>query len=109
MKIISLKIMGVRWTAKVFSAEKFYNIHPECEDSLALTLPCKKELHFIDEYIDLGIVRHEVRHAFISELCLCSTDLENYQFEEIQCTLDQNRWDEMNEASIRIYEGLIFS
>jgi len=105
----TVKIMGMEWKYKLLNLEEFLKEHPDCEESGALTLPNLRQMHFLDEDIDIGTVRHEVRHAFISELGLESATLNTDQFEEIQCTLDQNRWEEMDEVSMRIYENLVLS
>jgi hypothetical protein len=109
MKKKTVSVMGAAWTYKLYDEKRFLEIHPDCEDTGAITLPDSKEMHFILGLIDIGTVRHEVRHAFIAELCLDSTELTVDQFEEINCTLDQNRWEEMNEVSLRIYENLVLS
>ena len=105
----TIKIMGMEWGYKLFTQKDFLKEHSDCENSGALTLLHLRQMHFIDKDIDIGTVRHEVRHAFISELGLESATLNTEQFEEIQCTLDQNRWDEMGEVSMKIYENLVLS
>ena len=109
MKKATITIMGRKWEYKLLTVIEFLKEHPDCHDSAALTLPGYKQILFNVEYFDIGLVRHEVRHAFIAELCLNSADLDVKQFEEIQCTLDQERWDELNEVSTEIYENLILS
>ena len=103
----TIGIMGKTWIYKLYTQKQFIKEHPDCEDSGALTLPYYREMHFISEEINIGMVRHEVRHAFISELGLESATLTLNQYEEIQCTLDQNRWEEMDEVSKAIYENLV--
>ena len=109
MYMEKIKIMGMTWQYELYTQEDFLLRHPDCEESGALTLPSLREMHFVDDEINIGTVRHEVRHAFISELGLESAILNTDQFEEIQCTLDQNRWEEMDEVSMRIYENLVIS
>ena len=98
--------MGASWEYFLYSELDFIKKHPDCAESGAITVPADKTLFFIKNQIDIGTVRHEVRHAFISELCLDSASLELGQFEEVQCTLDQTRWDEMHEVSAKIYKDL---
>ena len=109
IKMKTIKIMGMEWQYKLFTLKDFLKNHPDCKGSGALTLPYLRQMHFVDVEMDMGTVRHEVRHAFISELGLESAILNIEQFEEIQCTLDQNRWEEMDEVSMRIYENLVIS
>jgi len=101
-----VKILGFHWTYKMMTLAEFLQLHPECEDSGALCLIKKRQIHFIDEELSLGIVRHEVRHAFLSCLCLESTKISIEDFEEINCTLDETRWDQMDETSKKIYKRL---
>lgn len=98
--------MGSSWLYILYSENEFYLKHPDCPDTAALIIPYKRQIHFIKDHTNIGIIRHEVRHAFISELCLDAADLTIDQFEEIQCTLDQNKWEEMNEVSTVIYKNL---
>ena len=109
MKKISLNIMGRNWTAKLLDCESFIEENPDCEDSAAVVIPAKKEIHFNADDIDLGVIRHEVRHVFLDSLCLSDADLDMDQFEEINCVLDQERWDEMDEVSAKIYENFILT
>lgn len=102
----NIKIMGALWEYRLYDEKSFIKKHPDCEDSGALVLLSQRQLHFTEEQLDMGTIRHEVRHAFTHELCIGSANLELLQFEEIQCTLDQNRWDEMQEVSTTIYENL---
>lgn len=100
-----IKIMGAWWTIKVFDDEKFCRLHPDNTDCGALTLPDDREIHFFVEEIALGVVRHEVRHAFLSELCLTDArGLSLEDFEEINCVLDQLRWDDMDQTSRKIFK-----
>lgn len=102
--------MGATWKYVLHNSEKeFVEAHPDCPNAGALVDIKLRELHFMKSQLDIGTIRHEVRHAFISELCLCGVDLDIYQFEEIQCILDQNRWDQMDEVSKIIYENLILT
>lgn len=107
MKKYKIKIMGTEWQYFLYREEEFNKTHDDCEDSGAITLPGLKQMCFIEEYINIGTIRHEVRHAFTSELCLDSANLDLEQFEEIQCTLDECKWNEMNEVSTTIYENLV--
>jgi len=107
MKKKKIKILGTEWSYYTLKEVKFEEIHADCPDSGALTLPVSKEMCFMAECLEIGAVRHEVRHAFIAELCLESAELTIDQFEEVQCTLDENKWEQMDEASKEIYENLI--
>ena len=91
--------MSKPWRCYLMTEEKFNKKHPDKIGSSALCISSKKQIHFTKENFDLGCARHEIRHAFISALCLSSSDLTLDQFEEIICELDCEYWDEMDKAS----------
>ncbi len=101
-----IKIMGATWVYNLYSRDGFLKLHPDCANDAALILPKTRQIHFCQGEATLEIVRHEVRHAFIAELCLDSTDLTIDQFEEIQCTLDERRWDDLNNTSQEIFKKI---
>jgi len=101
-----IKIMGACWVYKLLSEMEFLAEHPDCEDSDALTLPGKREIHFKIGEVSAGTIRHELRHAYTAELCLDSADITAAQMEEIQCTLDQNRWEEMHNLAHKMLVAL---
>ncbi len=106
MKVKNILIKGTVWTYRLYTEKGFIKKHPDSTDSAALALCATKELHFTRNQRDIGTVRHEVRHAFIAELCLECADLSLHQFEEINCTFDQHHWDDMDKVSKKIFENL---
>lgn len=102
-----VKIMGAAWTVRLLSEVEFLELNNACENTAAITLPAKKEIHFQYSDLRLSTVRHEVRHAFTSELCIESADLSADQMEEVQCTLDENRFEDMDQTARNIYKKII--
>lgn len=97
--------MGIEWLFTRMIDEEFELLHYDCEGSAALTIIGDREVHFSEEF-NMNIIRHEVRHAFLSELCISDANLNVDQFEEVNCSLDQNRWDDMDKLSRRVFKEL---
>jgi len=102
--IRSITIMGQKWKYRLMADDKYMAEHGD--DSEAITVSAKRLMDFRESAIKMGVVRHEVRHAFTNELCLDSADLTASQMEEIQCTLDQTRWESLDRAAKRIFKNL---
>ena len=100
----TIVIMGQKWIYRLMSDERYILVHSD--DSEAITVSEKREIHFRMSFIDLSVVRHEVRHAFTNELCLESANLTALQMEEIQCTLDQTRWEALDIVAKKIFKNL---
>lgn len=105
MKSISVRIMEKYWICKLMSEHQFKKIHRD-GNLCAITLTDSYEIHFIDTSFTIGVVRHEVRHAYINSLCLDSIKLTVHQMEELNCTLDQYYWNEMGKTSTEIFRLL---
>lgn len=101
-----VSIMGTNWEYRLYNEEDFLKVNPDCADDGAVILLRKREIHFTEEQRDIGTIRHEVRHAFIDGLYLDNARLTNKQYEEMHCSLDQYKWDEMASVSEAIYEAL---
>lgn len=109
MKSFSFTIMGAKWSATIMSRSQFDKLNPDCIDTEAVCICKKRQIHFVDNELTKGIIRHEIRHAFTHELCIYSAELTAHQMEEVQCELDELRWDEMNHVSTELFKNLIES
>lgn len=98
--------MGDSWACEISSIEKMYEKYPEYDDSWAFCMASSRLIYFCYEHFNIGIIRHEVRHAFIAGLCLDDADISVSQFEEINCVLDENRWQQMDNVSREIFRKL---
>lgn len=98
-------VFGRKWKAKLYTNKYYTRLHGD--DSHAITVTEQREMHFNRDSFKLKYIRHEVRHAFTNEIPIESAGLDAKQMEEIQCSLDENRWDEMNKVSKEIYKGLM--
>jgi hypothetical protein len=83
---------------------EFDKEHPDSADAEAIT--SKPNIDFIKGKVSLGTVRHEVRHAYVAECHLESTELSAENMEEVNATLDEYKWDKMNKTSQTIFTNL---
>jgi len=102
-RLAKVAIKGARWVVRRFTQKTFRKRHG---DLYAVTDPTLRKIAFQDGHLDLPIVRHEVRHAFTSELCLNDDTLTTTELEEVQCTLDERHWDDMDKVSREIFRVL---
>jgi len=101
---LSLSVKGAKWKAILYSQKTFLCKHGA--NLYAVTIPTSREIHFQQGHFTLAIVRHEVRHAFTSELCLNDDTITVEELEEIQCCLDERHWDDMDKVSREIFNFL---
>lgn len=107
MKTWKIVISGQPWKYRLMSTKEFSKKHDDISETCgACVIPDKREIDFDVAEISLGVVRHEVRHAFTNELHLESASITGDQMEEIQCSLDENLWDKMDKASRLIFRNL---
>ena len=106
--MIKKKIMicGEKWYYRVMSDAEFVEAHPKEDDADAIT--SGNFMDFRENKVDLPTIRHEVRHAYIAECCLSSTnDMTVEDMEEINATLDEKKWDRMNRTSKTIFRNIL--
>ncbi len=104
MKMKTFRVMDTPWLFRVVTTDEFLGLFPDDGDASAVTMADTQEVFFIAEDFNLGLVRHEVRHTFLAELCIDDANLTIEQFEEINCTLDEKRWDDMGKLSLKVFE-----
>lgn len=93
MKRIKFKILGRKWELRVMKRKQYKHKHGS--DSLAVTLVHKRRIDLSPKGMDRATVCHELTHAYISEMCLHSSDLEHAAFEEFFCELLSKRGKEI--------------
>jgi len=107
LKRWSIKICGEAWVYNLMTEEKFLIKHRDVEgieNKPAITDPDKKTMDFKE--VCIGIVRHEVRHAYTAEKGLDAADLSGDQMEEIQCQLDEEKYDKMKRTVEIMFKNL---
>lgn len=110
MKVsIEVNIMGKIWKVRILS-NKIYEKAKSRSDSLAITLSWKRHLDLSeevfawDEEVAIEIIRHEVFHAFMGEMCVMSTQrVSRADWEEICAECFAKRGPEMITTSEDIY------
>jgi len=104
VKCKSVKVMGKSWNIQVLKTPTWQIKFDD--SSAALCDESSRTLFFHTDHISLGTIRHEVRHAFISECCVRSAQLSGPQKEEINADLDAERWNEMDRVSKSIFKNI---
>lgn len=81
MKTIPFKILGKDWKLLLVAKKRFKN--KGCSDTIAYTSGDDRKIFLGSQGKGIETIRHELVHAFLAELCLGSTDLDNDNLEEI--------------------------
>jgi len=103
MRKFKISICGEPWIVRVMPEVEFKLIHHEQEFKGTEGITAKPYLDFAMESICLGNIRHEVRHAYLAECCIESTDISSEDMEEINATLDETKWLSMDKTSKSIH------
>lgn len=93
MKKVKFEIMGKKWTLRVMTREKY--LEDNDPESDATTYMAKRRIDVSPDGMDIETVRHELVHAYFSELCTGSADLDRYAFEEVAAEMFAQRGPEI--------------
>jgi len=98
-------IKGAKWRYKAISLEQYVNLHGEKEWAHR---DCEtKTMTFCYGKMDLGLMRHEVFHCFMSECCLNSLpECDPLVVEEIAAEVLQNHWDDIDLSAKKILKDI---
>lgn len=102
MKVVNFKILGKAWTLRILKRKKYRKKNGP--GSVAITHLNKRRIELGPEGMDLETVIHELVHAYLTELCTGSTDLDDEQLEEIFAELMAKRGREMLNLADELYK-----
>lgn len=90
---IHFEILGKTWTMRVLKRAKY--TRKNGDDSVAVTHTTKRKIDLAPDGRDLETITHELVHAYLTEMCTKSADLEDDQLEEVFAELMSKRGREM--------------
>lgn len=90
MDNFKIKIKGADWKIEFLTQTAYEKKHGE--NSHAMTEMEKKTISFIKGNCNVGIIRHELLHAFVTETHTESSSLTALQMEELCCATLQHQW-----------------
>lgn len=93
MTKIKFRILGKIWIIKLLKTRKYKSKHGS--DSIAITLGYKREIHLSPQGSDKETIIHELVHAYLTEMCTKSSDLDVDALEEIFAELMSKRGQEL--------------
>lgn len=97
-----IKILNKKWKIKVLNPTKYRKTIGE-----GSAAECHTEIKTIfihQDSMDLKTIRHELGHAFCSELGMVELQLDEDQMEEFFCELLARHFDDVKEISERVYK-----
>lgn len=98
---IKFEILGKEWTLRVLKKKKYRRANGI--NSVAITHTTKRRIDLGPGGMDLETVIHELVHAYLTEICTKSADLEDEQLEEIFAELMAKRGREMLDIADKLY------
>ena len=101
MHKINFEILGKKWVLRVLKKKRYNKSNGN--DSVAITYPNKRRIDIGPAGMDLETVLHELTHAYLTELCTKSTELDDVQLEEIFAELLAKRGREMLDLGDKLY------
>lgn len=105
-KHLLVTIKGIEW--KVFVQTHASYVRTNGNDSKAIVYPDDREIYFDRSCVTIGLIRHEVFHAFTSSTDTeHSTDMTASDQEELDCTLYGNNKTAMNDIEDRIVDFIL--
>lgn len=107
MHKIKFEILSKQWTLRVLKKKRYKRtngIH-----SVAVTDTTKRRIDIGPSGMDLETVTHELVHAYLTEICTKSADLENDQMEEICAELFSKRGRELLDIADRLYSEIMLA
>ena len=87
------RIVGKRWEIRLLSKKKYRKKNGD--GSVAITLMHKRRIEVSPKGFDLETILHELVHAYLSELCIWSANLEDDNIEEVFAELLAKRGREL--------------
>ncbi len=101
MHKINFEILGKPWILRVLKRKRYTKKNGY--DSVAITYRDKRRIDVSRDGADLETVVHELVHAYMTELCTYSAELDDDQIEEIFAELLAKRGRELLDLADTIY------
>ncbi len=102
MEKVNFEILGKKWLLRVLKKKKYKDKNGA--DSVAITHINKRRIDLGPSGMDLETIIHELVHAYLTELCTKSTELDDEQLEEIFAELMAKRGREMLDLADKLYK-----
>lgn len=96
------KIMGKTWTMRLLKRKSY--VKKNGTGSVGITHLHKRRIDLRPKGMDLETIVHELVHAYLSEMCTGSSDLDASQLEEIFSELMAKRGRELLDLADKLYD-----
>ena len=105
-KYLLVTIKGIEWKVYVQNHKSY--VRTNGNDSKAITYTDDREIYFDRSLVTIGLIRHEVFHAFTASTDTeHSADMTASDQEELDCTLYGNNKTAMNDIEDRIIDFIL--
>lgn len=106
MVVINFTILGKKWKLRVLSKKKY--LSKNGEDSIAITMMYKRQMDIHPSGIDNETLIHELVHAYLSEMCLSSTNkMTLADLEEVFAELMSKRGQELLDLASKLLSTIL--
>lgn len=97
-KTFRITVKGAKWKYRLLSKDRFRKYYPDqdVEEDPGVTDPEVRIIDFYVKDLTMELIRHEILHAYFSELHLRSADLGQDEFEEICADMVADSWEEID-------------
>lgn len=110
MASIKVKIKGAEWTIKYLTQNQYVKESTKDEvygSAAYTTIDGSRKIVLQKGETTVGIIRHELSHAIVSEAPILSAELTPHQVEEMMCEIVQKDWGLISRLTEEIIDSFL--
>lgn len=105
MTKVEFQVLGKDWVMRIMKKKKYRKVNGT--DSCAITYINKRRIDIGPAGMDKETITHELVHAYLAELCVKSSDLDDDNLEEIFAELMSKRGREMLDLADVLFDKMM--
>lgn len=105
-----VKIKGYDWTVKLLTPKQYAKEAAKDEvygSAAYTTVDGSRKIVLQKGGTTIGIIRHEISHAIVSEAPVLSAELSPHQIEEMMCEIIQKDWGLISKLTEEIVDSFL--
>lgn len=105
-----IKIKGCDWTVKLLTPKQYAKEASKDEvygSAAYTTVEGSRKIVLQKGDVTVGIIRHELSHAIVSEAPILSAELTSHQVEEMMCEIIQKDWGLISKLTEEIIDAFL--
>lgn len=104
MRSMQIVIGDQKWKLKVLSNEDYAREHGG--STIAMTMRDYNLIHFVEDYVDMATIRHELFHAYMNQSCVYSANLSMQAMEEVCAEIMAKYLDEYQRNCMKVFKKI---